>query len=122
MVQGRPGWFQDPNCMAISTRLKYIAAPAKLCPDDLLLICGWDKLLLSEVLPTPAHNRDMGTMVTRGLRPVDTKAGLLTSNKYWMQPPLSQRRQSVRVSGSLRTVFFALSQSGGQPLIPNASL
>jgi len=122
MVHGRPEWFQASSYTAASTRLKYIATPAKLCSDDLLLICGRDKLLLSKVLPAPAHNRNMGEMVTRGLRPVDTKAGLLTSNKYWMQPPLSQRRQSVRVSGSLRTVFFALSQSGGQPLIPNASL
>ena len=120
MVQGRPGWFQAPNHMAVSTRLKYIAAPAKLCSDDLLLICGRDKLLLSEVLSTPAHNRDMGTMITRGLRPVDMQAGLRTTKKHWIQAQLtvSNVNDSLCVPvGSLRTDVFALSQSSSARLL-----
>ena len=109
MVQGRPGLFQAPSCMALSTRLKNIAAPAKLCSDNLLLICGRDKLLLSEVLPAPAHNRDMVAMVRRA---VDMQAGLLTTSKHWNQALLTVSDDSLCVPvSSLRTDVFALSQS-----------
>ena len=122
MVQGRPGWFQAPSCMAASTCLKYIAAPAKLCSDDLLLVCGRDELLLSKVLPAPAHTRDMLTMDTRGLRP-DMQAGLLTTNKDWIQAPLTVSHGSLCVPvGSLRTDLFALSQSSCASLLFQKSL
>lgn len=90
--------------MTVSTRLKYVAAPAKLCSDDLLLICGRDKLLLSEVLPAPAHNQDIITVVTGGYRPVDMPADY--QQALDASAVDGQRRQSVRASGQLAHNVF----------------
>ena len=89
----------------MNTCLKYVTTPAKLCSHDLLVLCRWDKLLLSQVFPAPAHNSDIFDSARRHLVIGETGSGLV-----WVKQPQSAQTSALcrEVAKQRRVDYFKI--------------